>query len=302
MARRYYDLPSLTALATFEAVARHRSFKLAASELNVTPGAISRQIKALEEELGTAVFERRPSGVELTAEGEDLYAVLSGAFARASEAVHRIKTGNRSRSVTLACTNAVAMMWLMPRMGAFWRRHPDIQVDHLISDNSRDYRRADVDLRIRYGSGSWPDETSRLLLPETIYPVCGPSFAESHAGARSEDIPSLPLLHVEWVDPDWTGWSEFLSRTGIPHGPLPGRRFSNFAVTLQATEEDQGVALGWHHLVAARIEAGRLVRFTDLSMPAPGGYYLTWNDNRELSDAAVTLRDWLVEVAAARQA
>ena len=121
----------------------------------------------------------------------------------------------------------------------------------------------------------------------------------AHVRATPADIAALPLLHVEWVDPDWTDWTEFLSRAGIPHGASPGRRFNNFAVTLQATEEDQGIALGWHHLVASRIEAGKLVRFTDLSMPAPGSYYLTWNDNRELSAAAVTLRDWLIETAAA---
>ncbi len=298
MARRYYDLPSLTALAAFEAVARHRSFTLAAAEFNVTPGAVSRQIKTLEGELGTPVFERLAGGIALTVDGADLYAVLSGAFARASETVHRIKTGNRSRSVTFACTNAVAMMWLMPRMGAFWRRFPDIEVDHLISDNPRDYRRADVDLRIRYGFGAWPDERSRLLLDETIYPVAGPGFASAHAGCKREDIASLPLLHVDWVDPDWTGWAEFLSGAGIPHGPLAGRRFNSFAVTLQATEEDQGIALGWHQLVAQRIKQGRLVRFTDLTLPAPGGYYLTWNENRELSSAASTLRDWLLETAA----
>lgn len=302
MARRYYDLPSLTALATFEATARHRSLKLAAAELNVTSGAVSRQIKSLEEELGTEVFARRPGGIELTPEGEDLYAVLSGAFARASETVHKIKSGDRSRTVTFACTNAVAMMWVMPRMGDFWRRFPDIQVDHLISDNARDYRRADVDLRIRYGFGAWPDETSRLLLAESIYPVAGAGFAAAHAACAPEDLPALPLLHVDWVDADWTDWSEFLSRAGVAHGPLGGRRFSNFAVTLQATEEDQGVALGWHRLVKAKIEAGRLARLTGLGIPAPGSYYLTWNSNRELSNAAVMLRDWLLETAAAESA
>ena len=298
MVRRYYDLPSLTALATFEASARHRSFKLAAAELNVTPSAISRQIKALEDEFSLPLFLRHTSGVELTPEGEDLYSVLSHGFARASEAVQRIKSGNRSQCVTLASTTAVALMWLMPRMGEFWREHPEIQVDHLISDNARDYRRADIDLRIRYGFGSWPDETATLLLRETIYPVAGPGFAAAHSDAEPQDIPALPLLHVEWVDPDWTGWPELLRRAGITHGPIPGRRFSSFAVTLQATQEDQGIAIGWHQLVRPLVEAGRLVRFTDLNMPAPGNYHLTWNENRELSPAALVLRDWLMDTAA----
>ncbi len=298
MVRRYYELPSLTALAVFEASARHKSFKLAASELNVTTGAVSRQIKVIEEELGTAVFVRSNIGVELTPAGEELYAVLANAFGRFSETVQRIKRGQRAKSVTLACTNAVAMMWLMPRMGEFWRQYPEISVDHLISDNARDFRRAEVDLRIRYGFGAWSDETALLLLKEKIYPVCGPGFARRHRQAKPGDLPSLPLIHVERVDPDWTGWDEMLRRAGVQHGPLSGRRFNNFAVALQATQEDQGVAIGWHRLVNPLIKQGTLCRLTDLELPAPGSYYLTWNDNRELSPAAEALKSWLAAVAA----
>lgn len=298
MVRRYYDLPSLTTLAVFEATARHQSFKLAAAELNVTTGAISRQIKAIEDDIGTQLFIRSSTGVELTPAGVDLYAVLSQSFGRISETAQRIKRGSRASRVTLACTNAMAMMWLIPRMGSFWRANPEIVVDHLISDLSRDFRRADVELRIRYGFGAWPDEIAQLLLPEAIYPVCSPRFAEQHAGATANDIPNLPLLHVDWVDKEWTDWDEFLRRAGIAHGPLPGGRFNNFAITLQASQDDQGIAVGWHRLVQPLIQAGKLVRFTDLQMPAPGSYYLTWNDKRELSEAAKRLRIWLINEAA----
>ena len=298
MVRRFYNLPSLTALAVFEATARHQSFKLAAAELNVTTGAVSRQIKAVEDEIGVSLFTRTSTGVDLTAAGEDLYAVLSQGFGRAAETVQRIKRGSRASRVTLACSNAMAMMWLMPRMGTFWRSHPEIVVDHLISDLARDYRRADVELRIRYGFGAWPDETAQLLLTETIYPVCSPRFAERHADATPEDIPNLPLLHVDWVDPDWTDWDEFLRRADILHGPLSGGRMNNFAVTLQATQDDQGIAVGWHRLVQPLIASGKLVRFTDLELRAPGSYYLTWNDKRTLSEAAKILRTWLINEAA----
>ena len=122
MVYRYYRLPSLTSLAAFEASARHRSMQRAGAELNVTTGAVSRQIKALEEELGVALFVRSPSGLILTADAEALYAVLSQAFSRTAEAVSVIRSGNRARRATLACTHAFAAQWLMPRMGAFWRR------------------------------------------------------------------------------------------------------------------------------------------------------------------------------------
>ena len=299
MVRRYYNLPSLTALAAFEASARHMSFKAAAAELNVTPGAVSRQIKALEEEIGVPVFERELGGVRLTAEGEELYAVLARGFSEASETFHRIRTGSGQTSVTLACTNAFASMWLMRHMGAFWRAHPEVVVNHLISDNAAHYRRADVDLRIRYGSGAWSDETAELLFRERIFPVSGPGYARTHAKVPAEEIARLQLLHVEGADPEWTNWEEFLRRAGVKHGPLLGRRFNNFTVLLQATQDDQGVALGWERLIAPLLESGRLVRFSKLLVEAPGAYYLTWNENRALSPAAETLRAWLLKTAQA---
>jgi len=298
MVRRYYDLPSLTTLAVFEASARHLSFKLAAAELNVTPGAVSRQIKAIEDELGVPLFTRLGTGVALTSAGEDLYGVLASSFSRAADVVRTVKRGDRSKNVTLACTDAFATTWLIPRMPDFWARYDDISVDHLISDNPRDYRRAEVELRIRYGFGSWLDENAELLFDETIYPVCGPEFARTHADATAGSLPELPLLHVDWVDPDWTSWDEVFRRATLPHGPTRGRRFGKFFVALQAAQANQGVAVGWHRLVKTLIGEGKLVRLTDLEMPAPGGYYLTWNNNRTLSPAAERLRDWLREAAA----
>lgn len=298
MVRRYYDLPSLTALAVFEASARHLSFKLAAAELNVTPGAVSRQIKAIEDELGVPLFVRLSSGVMLTSAGEDLYSVLASSFSRASEVVRNVKRGDRSKNVTLACTDAFATMWLIPRMPDFWNQYGDVTVDHLISDNSRDYRRAEVELRVRYGLGSWPDESAELLFDEVIYPVCSPLFAQQHRDATAESLSELPLLHVDWVDPDWAGWDEVLRRVGIPHGPLRGRRFGKFSVAVQAVQADQGIAIGWHRLVRHLVEDGKLVKITDLELAAPGGYYLTWNDNRTLSPAAELLRNWLREISA----
>lgn len=297
MVRRYYDLPSLTALAIFEAAARHLSFKLAAAELNVTPGAVSKQIKVIEDELGLPLFVRTGAGVTLTDAGADVYAALSDAFSRISGVVREVKRGDRSKNVTIACTDAFASMWLIPRMPDFWSRFPDIAVNHVISDIARDFRRAEVELRVRYGLGAWPDETAELLFDETVYPVCGPGFAAKHRGAGVDDLADLPLLHVDWVDPSWEDWEYVLRRAGAPRGSLKGRRFGKFSVCLQAAQADQGVAIGWDRLVAPLIAKGRLARLTDLELPALGGYYLTWNERRALSSAALTLRSWLRENA-----
>ncbi|MBM2716020.1 LysR family transcriptional regulator [Mesorhizobium caraganae] len=298
MVRQYYDLPPLTALAGFEALARHLSFKLAASELNVTSGEISRQIKAIEDELGVPLFVRPGTGVMLTSAGKDLYSVLASSLSRASNVVRTIKRGGRFRHVTIASTDAFASMWLIPRMPRFWSQHGDITVDHVISDSSRDYQRDEVELCIRYGFGSWPDERAELLFGDVIYPVCGPSFAQEHSDATAKCLPELPLLHVERIQAGWAGWDEVLRRARLPHGPLRGHRFSKFFVALQAAQADQGVAVGWHRLVRTSVEEGKLVRITDLELDALGGYYLTWNDNRTLSPGAEGLREWLRKISA----
>jgi len=299
MVRRYYNLPSLTMLAAFESTARHMNVKLAAAELNVTPGAVNRQVRALEEEAGTPLFFRDKSGVRLTPEGEELYAVLARGFSRASEVFHGIRTGRSQTNVTLACSTAFGALWLMPRIGDFWRANPDVSVNHMISDVAQDYRRAEVDIRVRYGTGVWPDEVSHKLFGDRIFPICGAGYAKAHKKVPDDEIAGLDLLHVEGVDPVWTNWEEFLRRTGISHGPLVGRRFNNFSVLLQAAVDDQGVAIGWERLIRSMLKDKRLVKLGGLEIEAPGGYYLTWNENRALSPAAETLKAWLIETAAA---
>ncbi|MGY5775298.1 LysR substrate-binding domain-containing protein [Rhizobium sp. LEGMi135b] len=298
MVRRFYGLPSLTALAAFEAGARHGSLTLAAAELNVTPGAISRQIKAIEEDLGVALFVRKSKGVTLTAPAEELYSALASGFSRAADVVQSIRRGDRARNVTIACSDVFATMWLIPRMPDFWRQFADIAVDHLISDNVKNFRRSEVELRVRYGPGSWIDETAEFLFDDYLYPVCSPTFADKHKGASTKDLAELPLLNVEWVEPDWIGWEEVLLRAGLKTGAANTRRFGKFSVAVQAAMADQGVVIGWHRIVGPLVEKRELVRFTDLVIPSPGAYYLTWNSSRELSPAAETLRGWIREIAA----
>ncbi|TAW47857.1 LysR family transcriptional regulator [Rhizobium ruizarguesonis] len=297
MVRRYYGLPSLKALAIFEASARHSSLTVAANELNVTPGAVSRQVKAIEDELGVQLFIRKGQGVTLTTHGEELYNVLASAFSRTSDVVKSIKRGDRARNVTFACSDVFATMWLIPRMPDFWRSHQEVMVDHLISDDVKNFRRAEVELRVRYGLGAWVDETAEFLFDDCVYPVCSPNFAEQHRQATRTELGELPLLDVDWLGPDWVGWEEALLRAGTPHRSQVGRRFGKFNVALQAAMADQGLVIGWHRLVGHLVEQGSLARFTDLVIKAPGGYYVTWNTNRELSPAALILRDWIRELA-----
>lgn len=302
MVRRFYDLPPVTSLAVFEAAARHCSFTQAAAELNVTPGAVSRQVKTLEDELGTHLFLRNNRGVVLTAEGEELFHLLAAGFSRASDAVRAIRRGETGRRVTVACSDVFGSMWLIPRMPDFWERYPDIRIDHLITDFTPNFRRSEVELRIRFGSGTWADETSELLFEDRVYPVCSPAFAERYKDSALVDFRDMPLLDVEWVATDWLRWEDMLALVGVSINAERVRRFGKFSVALQAAMADQGLVIGWHRIVDPLIREGKLVRFSDLVMQPPGGYYLTRNTGRPLSKAGARFREWMMEQAAAEQA
>jgi len=295
MARRYYQLPSLTGLNTFDACARHGSFTAAASELGVTLGAVSRQVKALEKELDCALFLRHHRGVELTAAGLDLFQVLSSSFQQIGRLCGDLRSRARSADVVIGTTTSFASLWLMPRLGAFWQRHRDINLSHAISDNPNDAGFVNADIRVRYGDGSWRGEKATHLFDDRIYPVCGRAFAAEHDLAHPADLLRFPLLQLDSVDPAWTGWDAWLAHWDCDLSRANFRRFNNYVVALHAAEENQGIVLGWHSQVDGLIARGDLVRLGDFEIDAPGSYYLTWDAQRSLSESALCLRDWLLE-------
>lgn len=297
MVRRFFDLPSLTGLQAFEAAARLSSLKLATAELNVTSGAISRQIKALEVELGVPLFIRTGRGVRLTPAGSELYNTVAAGFSRIADVARDIKRGDQSRNVTIATTDTTGTMWLVPRMPEFWRRHPDIMIDHQLAENSRDFRPEEVHLRIRHGMGGWINDVTEPLFDEWIYPVCNPAFAARHAGTTVADLPKLPLLDIDWVASDWITWEQALLQGGVTNSSFHARRLGKFSLAMQAAAADQGVALAWHRMVGPMLERGELVRFTDLAFRAPGTYFLTWPRGRQFSPASELLRCWIHEQA-----
>jgi DNA-binding transcriptional LysR family regulator len=296
MVRRFYSLPSLIALAAFEAAARHLSLTKAAEELNVTTGAVSKQVRMLEEELGVPLFLRRHRALELTREGETLAAALREGFERMASTFRQIKSLGGQAAVTVGSTMAMAQLWLMPRMGTFWNQHDDIIVDHVISDHAHGLDRPDVDLRIRYGDGEWPDELSAKLYDDRIFPVASPAFAKAYPMKSIADMAQLQLLSVEGVDWTWTTWADFLREVGHPDRHLNVRRFNSYVIAMQAARSAQGIALGWESLVAPLIEAGNLVRVTDAVVSAPQSYFVTWSARRPLSPQATKLRDWLLSL------
>jgi DNA-binding transcriptional LysR family regulator len=294
MVRRHYDLPSLNALAAFEAAARHLSLTRAAAELNVTPGAVSKQVKALEQEIGRPLFLRLHRAIELTPEGHAVFQSLKDAFERVGGTIRQVGLTGSPRSVSIGTTMAFAQLWLMPRLGDFWTAHQDIVIDHIISDRVQEQGRAAVDLRVRYGDGVFPEEKSVLLFGDRIAAVAAPGFLARHKVRTVQDLSALPLLSVEGVDWTWTTWADFLRAAGAPHRKLNVRRFNSYVIALQAAQAGQGVALGWLSLVRPLIARRLLAKASPAEIIAPQSFYLTWAARRPLREEAAILRDWLL--------
>ncbi len=294
MARKHYNLPPLNALAAFEAAARHGGFKRAAAELNVTPGAVSHQIKALEQEIGCALFLRTPGGATLTAEGRDLAAVLGRSFSQTAGVLDRLRQRGSRRGVRIGATTAMASLWLMPRISRFWREHPDIRVSQHASDLEASPHQPHLDLRIRYGDGHWPGEEARLLFEDEIAPLCSPSFALGREEMDLDALAAAPLIHLEDVDEGWVTWRQWFDALGHESPIDPGVSVNSYTIALQIAQDSNGIALGWLRLVAPLLEQGLLRPIGTKRLRSPGSFFIAWHQTASLAPEAEVLRDWLL--------
>ncbi|MEM6634683.1 MAG: LysR substrate-binding domain-containing protein [Pseudomonadota bacterium] len=294
MSRRHYDLPPLTTLIAFESAARHLSFKDAAQELSVTPGAVSHQIKALEAELETALFLRLHRGVELTEAGTALYETLSVAFSKMSQQLGQIRHRTAGRRVTLGSTTAIAALWLSSCVIRFWRQHPDQDVNQVAQD--RLFRnRADIDLFIRYGENSDTGLIHTPLYRDQLVPVGNPELAEKLGNCSLEQLGEQRLIYLESEDRSWTTWPEWFRELGHT-GPLArGVRVNRYSVALQVAQDGGGLALGWKRLVRPLLDSGKLVPVGPYIIDAPHKFYLVGRPDEELSAGAQALKSWIIQ-------
>lgn len=293
MSRRHYNLPSLTTLGAFEAAARHSSFKTAAQELSVTPGAVSHQIKTLEVEIGTALFLRNHRGVVLTGEGESLFQVLSGSFAKIAQCLQGIRDGHSADTVTIGCTSAVATLWIVPAVLSFWREHPGIRVNQVVQDRPF-WSAAELDLFIRYGR----DRNARLdhqeLYQDVLVPVGNQEMADRLDGAGIDVLARERLIWLDSEDRTWTSWSDWFRQLGHDRPLTNGIRVNNYSIALQTAQDGAGLALGWQRLVRPLLRSGQLVQIGPYSLPAPHRFHVVSRPQAELSEGARLLRDWIV--------
>ncbi|HEX5080290.1 MAG TPA: transcriptional regulator GcvA [Geminicoccaceae bacterium] len=294
MARR---LPPLNSLRAFEAAARHLSFSRAAEELHVTPAAVSHQIRALEEHLGVKLFRRLNRAVLLTDAGQACVAGLSDAFDRMAAALARLRAQEGSGPLTVSTSPALASKWLVPRLERFQQLYPELDVRISAAMRLVDFAREDVDLAIRYGTGTYPGLLSELLLTNEVVPVCAPALLEGPRPLRTPaDIRQHTLLHDDTRTSDgaYPNWAMWLRAAGLDDiDPGRGLRFDYPGLVLEAAAAGRGVALALSTVAAADLAAGRLVKPFAVTVPTPFAYYLVCPEATAERPKVGALRRWL---------
>lgn len=262
MDRLRRELPSLAALAQFEAAARLQSFTAAAAELHVTQAAISRQIKVLEESLGVQLFERRHRAVFLTEDGREFFEKVSNGLKTLARACAEVRRRGEDRGVTIYCELSLAAYWLVPRLPDFEQRHPDISVRVISSNQALDRIAEPFDLGLQTSSRTSGTFNAEVSVCEEIFPICSPDYIAKSGGQLDiSTISNGTLLSLRDEAYQWLDWYDWLAHFGRQIGPAANvRAYNNYSVLLQAVISGQGVALGWRHSIERLLEDGTLVR------------------------------------------
>ncbi|PTS86583.1 MULTISPECIES: LysR substrate-binding domain-containing protein [unclassified Caulobacter] len=287
-------LPPFTTLTALEAAARHRSYSRAADELFVTHGAVSQQIRKLEDELGVRLFLRQGNRMEPTATGAALAASVTEALATLRHGVEAARNA-ACGPIVLSTGAAFATRWLVTRLARLSAEtgEPDltVRVEDRVSDLSTD----GVDVALRFGVGPWPGAESVRLLSERLFPVCSPGFLARHPVNRPEDLLSVPLLRHTALP-----WSAWFSAVGLPAPNLPpSLGFDDTSMMLDAAAQGLGVALARSGLSERDIRDGRLVRPLPGAVDVETGHHFVWRADNPKASRILKLRDWFVSETAA---
>lgn len=288
---KLHRLPPMNALRVFESAARHLSFTKAADELFVTQGAVSHQIKSLEDFLGQNLFTRRGRRLLLTETGQMYLLPVRKALDEIRYATQQLKQQDSQGVLTVAVLPSFAARWLVPRLGRFRQQHPDIDIRLAPSAEVVDFSQSDVDVGIRYGRGHYPGLKVYRLMNEDIFPVCSPDLLQGpHPLECPADLVHFHLLHDD-VHVDWRTWLLAADVEGID--AERGTVLDDSAMVIQAALTGQGVAMARSVLVEDELQAGRLIRPFKLSLPAEFAYYFVCPEQTVDRPKVVAFRDWV---------
>ncbi|ELS39778.1 choline sulfate utilization transcriptional regulator [Pseudomonas syringae] len=287
---------SLDLLRAFEVAARLRSFTAAALELGTTQPAVSQQIKRLEEQLATRLFDRIYRGIELTDAGKVLFSHVQAGLQSIDSGLIAITEHHQHEVLQVATDFAFAAYWLMPRLHRFHKVNPDVDVSLVTSERTHSMLRADIDVAVLFGDGRFKQGESHWLFSEEVFPVCSPQLVAGRQTPLPNDaLRDFPLLHLrgESIN-NWFDWAGVFRALDIPQAPAPGQlRFDNYTLLIQAAIGGQGIAIGWKHLVDDLLDQGLLCRPIAGAAISGQGYYVVLPQRKRRVQIVQQFVDWL---------
>jgi LysR family glycine cleavage system transcriptional activator len=298
-------LPPLGSLRAFEAAARRMSFREAATELGVTPTAVSHQIRLLEDICGQPLFRRRPRPLVLTSAGERLFPVLRNGFDVFATAIASASAGVGQRPLRVTSPNAFASRWLVPRLPKLREKHPDILLEIIGTDAVLDLRAGSADVAIRYARRMPADLAAQEIFRDTFFPVCSPELLAKATRRieRAADLLRYPLIHFDWMnrDPEAPTWSRWLATARSVDPGIPDTNkawdlsFREELHAIDAVAAGQGIAICSDVVVSRELESGVLVKAHALSLPGYG-FYLVHVPNHARQPSIEAFSAWMRSV------
>ncbi|WP_447928180.1 LysR substrate-binding domain-containing protein [Vreelandella sp. EE27] len=297
----------LNALRAFNEAAREQSFKRAADKLGVTPGAVSRQVKQLEQRLGVVLFERHASGIKVNQAGQRLAQEVQAGLSRIAGGVEQItQPADGAFELLISAPPSLLQLWLLPRLPAFEARQQQVNVSL-----DADARQTEpmwlpnrARLALRYGQAPWSGVESTHLFKDVLFPVCSPGLLAQHRIETPEDLLSQTLLTVEWqtfADSPIPGWHDWFQQAGVTQPPISRQRhYSLYSLALDQAIAGQGVVLASYPLIKDRLKSGVLVRPFQARYPLTSrlSYSLIRPASGEPPPAVAQFCEWLLAQAA----
>jgi len=283
-------LPSIASLRALEALDRLGSATAAADALALTQSAVSRQIQALEEQLGVTLVAKSGRRIGLTPDAVQYAVEVRAALGQIAQASMKVAVNPSGGALNLAILPTFGMRWLVPRLPDFARQHPEVTLNLSTRVNPFNFDTEPFDAAIHFGTSDWPGTASMRLRGEAVIAVCAPEVISARTPTCARDLLDLPLLHIETRPDAWRAW---LAAQDVQATRVPGTIYDQFATITQAALHGLGVALLPEYLATGDLEAGRLVPAWGGPTPSPGSYFLIWPEAKATRPALSKFRNWI---------
>jgi DNA-binding transcriptional LysR family regulator len=283
----------LSALAAFEAAARHQNFAHAGEELHLTASAVSHHVRRLEARLGLPLFQRHARGVSLTDAGRQLADSASSAMSDMEAVLGGLRAGeDEEQRLRISTLHSLLYTWLMPRLPRFTAQHPGLRLSIDTEVGLTRFEEGGHDLAIRHGPGHWPGLVSHHLMDDALFPVASPALPGLSKVKTAADVAALPLIN----DLARQGWHDWFRAAGVHGAELPPAHvFSDTTDAFEAAAHGLGAALARERIVEPWLREGRLLRLPGPSLPTRWNYFIVHPSHRLLRQGAQAFRDWLLD-------